>query len=98
MTGKHIEPNASTEHTPVSEFEPSVETQRAELADTVAALAAKADVPTRVQNSANAQIQKAKAIAQENPQILAASAGSLLGAIIVLIVLRRRRSHRRILL
>lgn len=97
MTEKHTDPTPPTAHAPGSEPEPGVETQRAELADTVAALAAKADVPTRVQNSANAQIQKAKTIAQENPQILAASAGSLAVAVVALIILRRRRSHRRIL-
>lgn len=111
MTGKHTDASANIPPAAtLPDPEPSVETQRAELADTVAALAGKADVPTRIQNSAHAQIQKAKTFATDNPQIqkaktfaegnpqiLAASAGSLGAALVLLIILRRRRSHRGVL-
>ena len=54
-----------------------------------AALAAKADVPARVQDSANAQLHEAKAFAKENPQIL--TAVSLGIALVALIIFRRKR-------
>lgn len=95
MTGSHENPSENIP--PVApapaDAERSVEAQRAELADTVAALAAKADVPARVQDSANVRLQQAKALAGENPQIL--TAVSLGIVLVALIIFRRRRSHGR---
>ncbi|MCE4267710.1 DUF3618 domain-containing protein [Rhodococcus globerulus] len=95
MTGSHDNPseNIPPGVTASPDPERSVEAQRADLADTVAALAAKADVPTRVQDSANVRLQKAKALAEENPQIL--TAVSLGIVLVALIILRRKRSHGR---
>ncbi|MGA9872195.1 MAG: hypothetical protein WBQ44_13775 [Rhodococcus sp. (in: high G+C Gram-positive bacteria)] len=102
MTGKHAETSGASvpddahgiEETPGIEDAPSIEEQRAEVAETVAALAAKADVPARVQNEAAFQADRAKAVAQENPQILAAAVGGVLAALLVTVILRRRRSRR----
>lgn len=73
---------------------PDIEQQRADVAETVAALADKADVPARLRNEASLQAERAKTAAQENPQILAAAAGAVLTAVIVTVVLRRRRARR----
>lgn len=73
---------------------PSAEEQRAELADTVSALAAKADVSGRLSEEASAQAARASNAVQDNPQIVAAAVGSVIAAIVVTIVLRRRRSRR----
>ncbi|AZI65989.1 DUF3618 domain-containing protein [Rhodococcus erythropolis] len=95
MTDSHDNPSESIPPGATASTDPerSVEEQRADLADTVAALAAKADVPARVQDSANAQLHEAKAFAKENPQIL--TAVSLGIALVALIIFRRKRSHRR---
>lgn len=95
MTGSHDNPseNIPPGVTESPDSERSVEAQRADLAHTVAALAAKADVPARVQGSANARLQQVKALAGENPQILTAVA---LGVVLVAsVILRRKRSHGR---
>lgn len=94
MTGSHDNPseNIPPGVTESPDSERSVEAQRADLAHTVA-LAAKADVPARVQGSANARLQQVKALAGENPQILTAVA---LGVVLVAsVILRRKRSHGR---
>ena len=91
MTGKHTY-NESADEQSV----PDVETQRAEVAETVAALAAKADVPTRVQNEASYQAERAKAVTQDNPQMVAAAVGGVIAALFVTVLLRRRRRSRRI--
>ncbi|MDV6271669.1 DUF3618 domain-containing protein [Rhodococcus globerulus] len=96
MTASHDNPpeNIPPGVTPSPAPERSVEEQRADLADTVAALAAKVDVPARVQDRANAQLHDAKDFARENPQILTAIS---LGIVLVaLIIFRRKRSHGRI--
>ncbi|SNT42447.1 DUF3618 domain-containing protein [Rhodococcoides kyotonense] len=92
MSGKHAETPESDDTTSVGA--PSVEQQRAEVAETVAALAAKADVPARVANEASFQAGRAKEVAQKNPQVIAAAVGAVLAGAIVTIVIRRRRSRR----
>lgn len=89
MTGKHSnEPQIANEQTP------DVDELRAELSETVAALAAKADVSTRVHDSASASIEKAKTTAESNPGIVAALAAAAIGAVITYVVVRRRKSRR----
>lgn len=88
MTGKH-----TSDDPPGFQSVPSVEDQRAEVAETVAALAAKADVSSRVQNEASHQAERAKAVTQENPQVVAAVTG-LVAALVVAIIVRRRRRRR----
>lgn len=88
---KHVAGSADNSPT---EAVPDIEQQRADVAETVAALADKADVPARVRNEASLQAEKAKAAAQENPQILAAAVGAVLTAVVVTVVLRRRRARR----
>ncbi len=92
MTGKH-----SDETQPLNEQSPSVDELRAELSETVAALAAKADVPTRVHDSASASVEKAKTTAEANPGIVAALAAAAIGAVIAYVVVRRRKSKRGVL-
>ncbi|MBY6410381.1 hypothetical protein HQ346_02290 [Rhodococcus sp. BP-252] len=87
MSGKHAE-------TPEPDDLPSVEEQRADVAETVAALAAKADVPARVANEASFQAERAKTAAQKNPQVIAAAIGAVVAGTIVTIIIRRRRSRR----
>ncbi|WP_139279787.1 DUF3618 domain-containing protein [Rhodococcoides yunnanense] len=101
MSGKHAETPGQTPDPvelptvePPTIEPPPVEQQRADLAETVAALAAKADVPARVANEASFQAGRAKTVAQRNPQVLAAAAGAVLAGLIVTVVLRRRRSRR----
>ena len=89
MTGKH-----SNEAHTSNEQAPSVDELRAELSETVAALAAKADVPTRVHDSASASVEKAKTTAESNPGIVAALAAAAIGAVIAYVVVRRRKSRR----
>ncbi|WP_338888528.1 DUF3618 domain-containing protein [Rhodococcus sovatensis] len=89
MTGKHADASAHSNHP-----EPSVEEQRAELAETVAALADKADVPTRVRNEAVAQASKASEAVKDNPNIVAGIVGAVLTGVLVTVVLRRRRARR----
>lgn len=93
MTGKHTfdESDDSNAKSAATEELPSPEEQRAEVAETVAALAAKADVSTRVQNEASFQADRAKAITQENPQMVAAAVGGVIAALFVTALLRRRR-------
>lgn len=73
---------------------PDIEQQRADIAETVAALADKADVPTRLRNEAALQAGKAQTAVQDNSQIFAAAVGAALAAVVVTVVLRRRRARR----
>lgn len=75
----------------------SVEDQRADLAETVSALAAKADVPARVSNEAAHQTARASTAIQNNPTAVAGVVGTVVAALIVTIVLRRRRANRKFL-
>jgi hypothetical protein len=87
---KHV---ASSSDTSSTEAVPDIEQQRADVAETVAALADKADVPARVRNEASLQAGKATAAVQDNPQILAAALGAVATAVVVTVVLRRRRAR-----
>ncbi len=73
---------------------PSVEDQRAELAETVSALAAKADVPTRVSNEAAYQASRASTAVQDHRGAAAGIVGAIVAAVVVTVVLRRRRSRK----
>ncbi|MEK8073237.1 hypothetical protein CH260_04750 [Rhodococcus sp. 05-2256-B2] len=73
---------------------PDIEQQRAELAETVAALADKVDVPARVRSEATVQAEKAKTLAQDNPQVAAAAVGTLVAAVVLVVFSRRRRARR----
>lgn len=90
MTNEHTSDKPADENTV-----PDIEEQRADVAETVAALAAKADVSTRLQNEASYQAEKAKAATQENPQMVAAAIGGLVAAVLVTALLRRRRRRSR---
>ncbi|ORM25159.1 DUF3618 domain-containing protein [Williamsia sp. 1135] len=70
---------------------PPVEQQRAELAETVEALAQKLDVPTRVKSAAADTAHTAQVKAIENQQPLAAFGAAGVVAIIAIVLLRRRR-------
>lgn len=72
-----------------------IEEQRAELAETVAALAEKADVPSRVRDSAAAQADRAKTVAENNPQTLLLSGAAVFGVALTVFTVRRRRAKRR---
>ncbi|KZF09402.1 hypothetical protein A2J03_02460 [Rhodococcus sp. EPR-157] len=89
MTDKHADASAESNQT-----EPSVDAQRAELAETVSALAAKADVPTRVRNEATVQASKASDAVKNNPNIVAGIVGAVLTSVLVTVLLRRRRARR----
>lgn len=65
---------------------------RAELGDTVQALAAKADVKARMRASAEHTRQRAEAAVRGNPVPWAAMAVGAAAAIILLMVIQRRRS------
>lgn len=70
---------------------PPVEQQRQELAETVDALAAKLDVPARVNDAASKTAHTAQEKAQENQTVLI---GAVLAAVLAvggIIILRRRR-------
>ncbi|MEE4021796.1 DUF3618 domain-containing protein [Gordonia sp. PKS22-38] len=69
---------------------PPVEQQRAELAETVDALARKADVKARVQDSAADLAQTAR----NNQNTLAAGGAAALGLVAVLVITRRWRRNR----
>lgn len=66
---------------------PPVEQQRQELAETVDALAAKLDVPARVNDAAS----KTAHTAQENQTVLIGAAVAAVLAVGGIIILRRRR-------
>ncbi|MCX5044133.1 DUF3618 domain-containing protein [Aldersonia sp. NBC_00410] len=69
-----------TDHTP------DIEEQRAEIAATVEALAAKADVPTRLRSATEVQRRKL----QDNAPLVAAAVGGVVAAVVVIVILRRR--------
>lgn len=75
----------------VAEAEAQVDQTRAELADTVEALAAKADVKGRLQDAAPSSPQEAVGVAERNPAVV----GGVAGALVLLVLLRRRRRRRR---
>lgn len=74
---------------------PPVEEQRAELAETVDALAQKFDVPTRVKTAAADTAQTAQIKAKDNQQVLATSGAIGAVLLVLLVVVRRRRSKKR---
>lgn len=95
MTGNHTDPDENVPPVaPSDDPAHSVDEQRAALAETLAALAAKANITTRAHNGVNSQLQQAKTLVGEKPQILVAA--SLGVALVAVIVLRRRRSHGKI--
>jgi hypothetical protein len=69
---------------------PPVEEQRAELAETVDALAQKFDVPTRVKTAAADTAHTAQVKAKDNPQLLAASGAAAVLMLGLVLVIRRR--------
>ncbi|MCK8615345.1 DUF3618 domain-containing protein [Gordonia sp. C13] len=71
---------------------PPIEQQREELAETVDALAAKLDVPARVNTAASETAQTAKVKAEENRTTLIGVAVAAVLAIGAVIVVKRRRS------
>lgn len=72
----------------------SAEQQRAEIADTVSALAANADIPARVSNEAAFQTTRATNAVQQHPSAAAGVVGAVIAGIIVTVLLRRRRSRK----
>ncbi len=96
MTGKHASNTPPPDDGPAGDF-PDISEQRAEIAETVAALADKADVPARVRNEATFQVDKAKSLTEDNPTIVAATAIGALAALVGLVLWRRRRNKQRIL-
>lgn len=70
---------------------PPVEQQRQELAETVDALAAKLDVPARVNDAASKTAHTAQVKAQENQTALIGAAVAAVLAVGGIIILRRRR-------
>ncbi|ATD69906.1 MULTISPECIES: DUF3618 domain-containing protein [Gordonia] len=70
---------------------PPVEQQREELAETVDALAAKLDVPARVNAAASETAYTAKVKAEENRTALIGVAVAVLVAIGTVVVIKRRR-------
>jgi hypothetical protein len=74
---------------------PPVEEQRAELAQTVDALAQKFDVPTRVKTAAADTAHTAQIKAKDNQQVLATSGAIGAVLLVLLVVVRRRRSKKR---
>ena len=70
---------------------PPVEEQRAALAETVDALAHKADVPARVKSAAADTAHTTKVKAQETQQVLIGAGVAALSALIAVVVIRRRR-------
>ncbi|MFT4397472.1 DUF3618 domain-containing protein [Gordonia lacunae] len=70
---------------------PPVEQQRQELAETVDALAAKLDVPARVNDAASKTAHTAQVKAQENQTVLIGAAVAAVLAVGGIIILRRRR-------
>ncbi|OUC78785.1 DUF3618 domain-containing protein [Gordonia lacunae] len=70
---------------------PPVEQQRQELAETVDALAAKLDVPARVNDAASKTAHTAQEKAQENQTVLIGAAVAAVLAVGGIIILRRRR-------
>ncbi|AKE88909.1 MULTISPECIES: DUF3618 domain-containing protein [Rhodococcus] len=85
MTGP--DPARNTE---AADAVPSVEQQRAELAETVEALAHKVDVPARAKSAAQEKVHEVQVKAQERPQIVAAVVGGIVAALVVGRVARRR--------
>ncbi|KOS56011.1 DUF3618 domain-containing protein [Rhodococcus rhodochrous] len=85
MTGPDPVPN-----TEAADAVPSVEQQRAELAETVEALAHKVDVPARAKSAAQEKVHEVQVKAQERPQIVAAVVGGIVAALVVGRVARRR--------
>ncbi|MFI8566263.1 DUF3618 domain-containing protein [Rhodococcus sp. NPDC078407] len=77
-----------------SDQPPSIEEQRSELAETVSALAAKADVPTRVSNEASRQAARASDAVRERPGATAGVAGAVVAVLLVTLLLRRRRTRK----
>ncbi|MFC9978916.1 DUF3618 domain-containing protein [Gordonia sp. NPDC127522] len=70
---------------------PPIEQQREELAETVDALAAKLDVPARVNEAASKTAHTAEVKAQENQTVLIGAAVAAVVALGAFIVIRRRR-------
>ena len=70
---------------------PPIEQQREELAETVDALAAKLDVPARVNEAASKTAHTAQVKAQENRTVLIGAAVAAVVALGAFIVIRRRR-------
>ena len=77
-------------HAP-SDDPPPVEQQRQELAETVDALAAKLDVPARVNDAATRTAHTAQVKAQENSTVLIGAAVAAVLAVGAFIIVRRRR-------
>ncbi|MBY3987640.1 DUF3618 domain-containing protein [Rhodococcus fascians] len=77
-----------------SDQPPSIEEQRSELAETVSALAAKADIPTRVGNEASRQATRASDAVRSKPGTAAGAVGVVVAAVLVAFVLRRRRTRK----
>ena len=77
-----------------SDQPPSIEEQRSDLAETVSALAAKADVPTRVSDEASRQAARASDAVRRSPGATAGAAGAVVAALLVAILLRRRRTRK----
>lgn len=96
MTGKHASNTPPPEDGSAREF-PDISEQRAEIAETVAALAEKADVPARVRNEATFQVDKAKTLTEDNPAVVAATAIGALAALVALMLWLRRRNKQRTL-
>ncbi|MBD0863943.1 DUF3618 domain-containing protein [Gordonia sp. zg691] len=82
----------SETHPERDENPPPIEQQREELAETVDALTAKLDVPSRLSDAAADTAATAKVKAQENRTVLIGVAAAALVAIGAVVVLRRRRS------
>ncbi|WP_338890217.1 hypothetical protein [Rhodococcus sovatensis] len=72
----------------------SAEQQRAEIADTVSTLAAKADIPARVSNEAVFQTTRATNAAQQHPSAVAGIVGAVVAGIVVTVVLRRKHAKK----
>jgi hypothetical protein len=70
---------------------PPVEQQRQELAATVDALAAKLDVPARVNDAASRTAHTAQVKAQENSTVLIGAAVAAVLAVGTIVIVRRRR-------
>ncbi|MFE0748453.1 DUF3618 domain-containing protein [Gordonia sp. NPDC058843] len=75
-----------------SDNPPPVEQQRQELAETVDALAAKLDVPARVNDAASKTAHTAQVKAQENSTVLIGAAVAAVLAVGAFVIIRRRRS------